>query len=151
MVHPAFLQRPKSKTSRSIWCARRLVELGSVRPIDAQILDFRSPGRIRRDTEIGFAHRYPQVCRYGIDREPAGCGHGRDRPVTASSRGVGRCTWHKIELMGPEYVLMLGVWWGAAVVVTMLAMAIRRGLERFQERRQLSRTAHAVVGGPLER
>jgi hypothetical protein len=58
---------------------------------------------------------------------------------------------HKIELMGPEYVLMLGVWWGAAVLLTVLAMAIRRGVERFQERRHLDRIAHAAVSGPLER
>ncbi len=37
---------------------------------------------------------------------------------------------HRIDFMKPEYVLMLGVWWGVIVILTVLAMAARRALAR---------------------
>jgi len=37
---------------------------------------------------------------------------------------------HRIELMGPEYVLMLAVWWAATVVLTVL---IRQAVARWRE------------------
>jgi hypothetical protein len=36
----------------------------------------------------------------------------------------------RIDLMGPEYVVMLGVWWGVAVILTVLVMATRRAFAR---------------------
>jgi hypothetical protein len=42
---------------------------------------------------------------------------------------------HRIELMGPEYVLILGVWWSATVVLTVLVMMIRQAVARWRERR----------------
>lgn len=37
---------------------------------------------------------------------------------------------HRIELMGPEYVLILGAWWGVTVILMVLVMATRRVLAR---------------------
>jgi hypothetical protein len=57
---------------------------------------------------------------------------------------------HSIKLMGPEYVLMLGVWWGAAVILTVLAMVIRRAVERWNEHRHAGRPARTAAGGRLD-
>jgi hypothetical protein len=35
-----------------------------------------------------------------------------------------------IELMGPEYVLMLVAWWAAAMVLALIVTGIRRAVER---------------------
>jgi len=53
----------------------------------------------------------------------------------------------KIELMGLEYVLMLGVWWGAMVIVTVVAMAIKRSVTRWYEHRQ---GTHAAASTSLD-
>ena len=55
---------------------------------------------------------------------------------------------HRIELMGPEYVLMLGVWWGAAVVLTVLAMVIRQAVARWSAaaRRHSTSAAKSAAG-----
>jgi hypothetical protein len=40
----------------------------------------------------------------------------------------------RIELMGPEYVLMLGVWWGVAVVLTVAYLAAKRTILNRRQR-----------------
>jgi hypothetical protein len=47
----------------------------------------------------------------------------------------------RIEIMGPEYVVMLGMWWGAAVVLTIAFLAAKRILERRSEPRRGSGVA----------
>jgi hypothetical protein len=54
---------------------------------------------------------------------------------------------HRIDLMGPEYVLMLGAWWGAAVVLTVLAMAIRQAVARWNARRIAKHHRAEIVSG----
>ena len=54
---------------------------------------------------------------------------------------------HRIELMGPEYVLMLGVWWGTAVVLMVLAMVTRQAVARWSARRVAKHPRARVASG----
>jgi hypothetical protein len=56
-----------------------------------------------------------------------------------------------IELMGFEYVLMLGLWWGVAVVLTLLFLAVKRSVVRWHARQPGARRDALPVTGPVER
>ncbi len=56
---------------------------------------------------------------------------------------------HRIDLMGPEYVLMLGAWWGVFVILTVLAMVTRRALAR-HGRPRVGNTTPEAAGGHSE-
>lgn len=51
----------------------------------------------------------------------------------------------KIELMGPEYVLMLGVWWGVAVFLTVAFLAAKRAIVNRRQHLGASRDARAAI------
>jgi hypothetical protein len=57
---------------------------------------------------------------------------------------------HRIDLIGLEYAVMLGVWWGVAVVLTVLYMAIRRTVARWSRSRSADRATRAVTSGRLD-
>ena len=40
----------------------------------------------------------------------------------------------RIEMMGPEYVVTLGVWWGVAVLLTVAFLTIKRTVVRRHRR-----------------
>jgi hypothetical protein len=56
-----------------------------------------------------------------------------------------------IEIMGPEYVLMLGVWWGVAVVLTVAFLAAKRAIVNRRKRQADSRESFPAARGSLER
>ena len=64
-----------------------------------------------------------------------------------------------IEIMGPEYVLMLGVWWGVAVVLTFVFLAAKRAFVNRRMRqagsmsrsRRMTELATCLMGGADER
>lgn len=56
-----------------------------------------------------------------------------------------------IEIMGPEYVLMLGVWWGVAVFLTVAYLAAKRAITNRRQRQAVSRDAFSTASGSLDR
>lgn len=56
----------------------------------------------------------------------------------------------RIELMGPEYVVMLGVWWGVAVLLTVAFLAAKRAIANRRQRPAASRDAVSAAGGSLD-
>ena len=56
----------------------------------------------------------------------------------------------RIDLMGPEYVVMLGVWWGAAVILTVLFLAIKRAVLTRRERRAVAHRTVSATSGRLD-
>jgi len=54
-----------------------------------------------------------------------------------------------IEIMGPEYVLMLGVWWGVVVFLTVVFLAARRAFTNWRQRQGTGRVP-AVANNQVE-
>jgi len=56
----------------------------------------------------------------------------------------------RIELMGPEYVLMLGVWWGVAVFLTFVFLAAKRAFINWRQRQGGDRRALPVASSNVD-
>ena len=54
---------------------------------------------------------------------------------------------HRIELMGPEYVLLLGAWWGAAMLLMVLSIAVKRAFAGRNKHRLAGRWARTSMSG----
>jgi hypothetical protein len=54
-----------------------------------------------------------------------------------------------IEIMGPEYVLMLGLWWGVAVFLTFVFLTARRAFINWRQRQGTGRMS-AVVNNQID-
>ena len=55
-----------------------------------------------------------------------------------------------IKIMGPEYVLMLGVWWGVAVVLTVASLAAKRAVVNRRQRHVDPRDSRPATSGFLD-
>lgn len=55
-----------------------------------------------------------------------------------------------IELMGPGYILMLGIWWGVAMILAFVVLTVKRAYITWRQRRETSRTGAAVAGSRID-
>ena len=56
----------------------------------------------------------------------------------------------RIEIMGPQYVLMLGVWWGVAVLLTVAFLAAKQAIVNRRQRHGASRESLPAASGSLD-
>ena len=55
-----------------------------------------------------------------------------------------------IEIMGPEYVLMLGVWWGVAVFLTVVFLTAKRAFVNWRQRRETGRSDVMIANSRVD-